>query len=275
MKASEAPGIKRFRADFDALTARHGRGEAWRDWINLCALSISASTPCRQAGARRERYQSIISKYDARDRARLAGLFGQLIDMLEAGVQSGAFGDVLGDLFMRLELSSAMNGQFFTPFHLCRLLARLTAEGIAEEVKAHGRASVNEPACGAGATLIAAAEALRARGIDYQDTVLFVAQDLDPVCAMMCYTQLSLLGCAGWVRIGNTLGDPPRARGLWAPEDADTWITPAYYAPIWELKRKGEMLWTSARGSSRTRSTRSGWIPARPLRNSAWISRCC
>lgn len=244
-------GIKRFCADFEVLAAHHGRGDAWRDWTNLCALAMSASTPCQHAGARSERYKEIISKYDARDRVRLAGLLSHLIDMLEAGVQSGAFGDVLGDMFMRLELSSAMNGQFFTPFHLCRLMARLTAEGIAEEVKAHGRASVNEPACGAGATLIAAAEALRARGIDYQDTVLFVAQDLDPVCAMMCYVQLSLLGCAGWVRIGNTLSNPPRARGLWAPEDGDTWITPAYYAPTWELRRKGELLWTSARGNSR------------------------
>ena len=41
--------------------------------------------------------------------------------------------------------------------------------------------------------------------INYQQNAYFVAQDIDPLVAKMCYIQLSLLGCPGVVIIGNTL----------------------------------------------------------------------
>ena len=52
---------------------------------------------------------------------------------------------------------------------------------------------MNDSACGAGAMLIAFANAAKQYGINYQKQVLFVAQDIDHTAAMMCYIQLSLL----------------------------------------------------------------------------------
>ena len=47
------------------------------------------------------------------------------------------------------------------------------------QISKKGYISVNDPACGAGATLIGFANAVMAKGINYQDHILFVAQDID------------------------------------------------------------------------------------------------
>ena len=54
------------------------------------------------------------------------------------------------------------------------------------QISKKGYISVNDPACGAGATLIGFANAVMAKGINYQDHILFVAQDIDQtrLCAI-------------------------------------------------------------------------------------------
>ena len=63
--------------------------------------------------------------------------------------------------------------------------------------------TATDPACGAGAMLIAFANAAKRHGINYQKHVLFVSQDIDRTAAMMCYIQMSLLGCPAVVVIGE------------------------------------------------------------------------
>lgn len=50
-----------------------------------------------------------------------------------------------------------------------------------------GYLSVSDPACGAGAMLIAFANVLKAHGINFQKNTLFVAQDIDVTATRMCY----------------------------------------------------------------------------------------
>src|SRR5699024_11833427 len=68
-----------------------------------------------------------------------------------------------------------------------------------------------DPACGAGALLVAFANECLRQKVNYQTSVLFVAQDIDFTVGLMCYIQLSLLGCAGYVVIGDTLVRPSTA----------------------------------------------------------------
>lgn len=56
--------------------------------------------------------------------------------------------------------------------------------------------------------IIAAAKVLKDRGINYQNVMKVVAQDLDWKAVYMCYTQLSLLGINAVVVQGNTLEEP-------------------------------------------------------------------
>ena len=88
---------------------------------------------------------------------------------------------------------------------------------------------MNDCACGAGATLIAARNSLKHTGIGTNQT-LFVGQDVDRTAALMCYIQLSLLGCAGYVVIADTLSKPvvgkiiPRRKA-----GQDIWFMPGLY----------------------------------------------
>ena len=70
---------------------------------------------------------------------------------------------------------------------------------------------------------------------NYQPRVLFVAQDVDKAVAQMCYIQLSLLGCAGYVIVGNTLTQPPTGDVLSpsVPDGCELWLTPMYFSDVW------------------------------------------
>lgn len=140
---------------------------------------------------------------------------------------------------MELNLGNSNAGQFFTPFNVCRAMAETAiSETVGETIREKGYISVNDCACGAGATLIAAAEVLHNRGIDYQRNALFVGQDLDETVAMMCYVQMSLLGIAGYVHVGNTLTEPQTGSVLFGGEDANTWYTPMFFHQRWQLRRE-------------------------------------
>lgn len=96
--------------------------------------------------------------------------------------------DFLGKMYMSLNLGNHWKGQFFTPYDICTLMSEITvgSEAVAE-AKTRDYISVNDPACGAGATLIAAANTFKRHRINYQQKVLFVGQDIDRVVAQMCY----------------------------------------------------------------------------------------
>lgn len=115
--------------------------------------------------------------------------------------------DLLGDAYMRLGIGSKENGQFFTPYHISHVMANLNIDlAMAEQqIEEHGYVTVNDPAAGGGANLIAAANVLRSRGINYQQKALFIAQELSEMTALSCYIQMSLLGLPGIVAIGDTL----------------------------------------------------------------------
>lgn len=100
--------------------------------------------------------------------------------------------DPLGDLFMTY-VSHGQNGQFFTPESISTLMIRIT--GIADG------ATVNDPTCGSGRTLLKALEL--ARGED-KEIELF-GQDIDMTCCKMTLLNMLVNSAAGEVICGNTL----------------------------------------------------------------------
>jgi len=170
-----------------------------------------------------------IKKYEHDELA----LFPQLIEGTVDALEENPEQDYLGVLFQSLELSSHWNGQFFTPYNVCKMMAKMQGD-IKERVTEKGFISVNDPACGAGALLIAFANTARAQGVNYQDHILFVGQDIDHTAAMMCYIQLSLLGSPGYVIVGDTLRHPPTVP---LPKDYEIWYTPMYCSNVWRWRR--------------------------------------
>ena len=228
---------KNFLKIFNSLTGKHSRWEIWEDFVTLTAIEISNSTDKVNAPERTKMYQTIVSKYSAKEREGMAEMLGEVI----MGMEQNPDQDFLGSLYMMCELGNDHAGQFFTPYDVCRCMVEISG-GSDPAAENAGFFSVSDPACGAGALLIAFANLCRRKNICYHDKVLFVAQDIDLIAGLMCYIQLSFLGCAGYVVIGNTITEPSTAydrRGLLpAGPQSRIWYTPFFSTDIWFLRRQ-------------------------------------
>lgn len=226
---------------FDSICGRYSRWDVWSDFIAMSAIAISNTIDRTNAEKREETYKALAAKYKPTELERFSDMLYEIV----AGMELNPDQDFLGELYMALELGNDHAGQFFTPYNVCRLMAQITESDIKGRVSRDGWISVNDPACGAGATLIAFANECTRQRVNYQTDVLFVAQDIDFHVAPMCYLQLSLMGCAGYVVIANTLTNPSTAldrRGLIPRPGENVWYTPMYFRDIWHFRRIGAQM---------------------------------
>lgn len=222
-----------FVKTFRQLTDAHPAWEIWSDFITMFADAISNSVDRAHYEVRESQYMKIISKYRKEEQAVFPELAAGVVNALENEPEQ----DFLGSVYMELELGNHWIGQFFTPYDVCRCMASVTTGNVLADVKANGYITLNDCACGAGATLIAGVHEigrqLKDAGYNWQNHVLVAAQDIDFTTGMMCYIQLSLLGCAGYVKIGNTLTDPMHE----GDSKENYWYTPMYFSEVWTLRR--------------------------------------
>lgn len=236
---------------FDQACRRHSPWTVWADFVVMSAVGISNTVDKDHAVEREKTYMALASKYDRSELECLSGMFAEVVNGLEEDPDQ----DFLGDLFMALELGNEHKGQFFTPYSVCRMTAKMTyGKDLEAKIGQRGWVSVNDPACGAGALLVAFANECKLRHTNYQTSVLFVAQDIDHIVGCMCYIQLSLLGCPGYVVIGNSLTEP--CSGIdgdpLIPVPGDNiWYTPMYFRDVWHYRRLGQVMDRVIRASPR------------------------
>lgn len=209
----------------ESLSGQYSGHQIFTDWCTMMAISISNSCELFDTKEHREReslFQSISAKYGSNNLDKFAEMMAYLIEALEENPR-----DVLGEVYMSGGFGSKTTGQFFTPYHLSELCARLCYEepARAEDGKIH----VHEPSCGGGGMIIAYAMELKEKGIDYQREMEVIAQDLDWNCVYMCYVQLSLMGISAVVVQGDTLSEPytkgtPERRVLYTPKKRGAFI---------------------------------------------------
>ena len=222
---------------FDEACYRHNRWNVWSDFVLMAAISISNCVDKSNAESRERDYMAMAQKYNKRELECLSNMLAAVITGLEANPDQ----DFLGELYMSLDLGNEHAGQFFTPYDVCKCMAKITGGAdLKARIEHDGWISVNDTACGAGALLVAFANECLEQKVNYQTSVLFVAQDIDPIVAAMCYIQMSLLGCAGYVVVGNTLTTPSTCidrRGLIARPGQNIWYTPFYFHNVWSWRR--------------------------------------
>ena len=169
----------------NTLEARHTRWQLWQDFIVMSAISISNLVDVAHREKREEMYLTIAKKYSEKEMAVFPEMLSEVVKSMEENPDQ----DFLGELFMALELGNDWKGQFFTPYSVCRAMAAITlgGEGLKEKLSREHWISVNDPACGAGALLVAFANECRRPGndVNFQSSVLFVAQDIDFLAGCM------------------------------------------------------------------------------------------
>lgn len=226
----------------EGLSGKYSRWDIWQDFIIMSAIAIANTMGGPQAKAREEMYRSRAEKYSTKELEVFADMLLEVVAELERDPEQ----DFLGELFMALGLGNEWKGQFFTPYSVCRAMSAMTyAPDMTARIEKQGWISVNDPACGAGALLVAFANECRRQHINYQTSVLFVAQDIDFLAGCMCYIQLSLLGCPGYVVIDDSLLRPSTsydARGLLPKDGPQVWYTPMCFRDVWHYRRIGAQM---------------------------------
>lgn len=206
-----------------SMAGKYSAYKIFTDWIECVSLAIQNSLQQIHDDLwdkRENQYKAIMNQYTSEEFEKFPELTAWLIEELEDDPR-----DVLGEVFMRSGMGSDAGGQFFTPFNISRMMAAVSVE-IPENGE---KVTLTEPSCGSGGGVIAAALELKEKGIDYQNALKVVAQDLDWRCVHMCYVQLSFLGVDAICVQGDTLIEPyakgyPRERVLVTPKRAGALI---------------------------------------------------
>ena len=172
------------------------------DWVECLALATANACSIHRGKVweeREEKYKTVMNKHNDVVKNKMTQMSAALIE-----VYGNGFDDVLGDIYMKSGCGNSHLGQFFTPYHISLLMARLAVF----EPDPDGYYRFNEPTTGGGANIIAMAEVLKERGINYQKSMKVVAQDLDWLGVYMTYIACSYYGIDAIVVQGDTLLDP-------------------------------------------------------------------
>ena len=229
---------KEFAQQLMSLCDTKSSWEVWSDFVTMSALTI-ANAFDREGkihDKREKEYLRIISQYAKAKQQVFPELFARLVDALDKNPEQ----DFLGKMCMVLGLGNHWKGQFFTPYSLCQMMAAITISDKEEQMKERGWVGIHDACCGAGALLIAARNEMIRRGFGPRQA-LYVAQDIDRTAALMCYLQLSLLGCAGYVVVGDAITQPlvgPTGSLLLITptEKQEFWLMPAFYDKVWTYR---------------------------------------
>ena len=223
-----------FRSKFQQLLSPRSRPiDIWRDFIVMSACAISNTVDKSHYDEREKRYLETINKYEKSQQHIFPELYADVVMALDENPEQ----DFLGRMFMDLHLDYEELKQIFTPYHVCQLMADVTMGDLVQQVEEQGYVSINDCCCGAGANLIAAINSARHMledaGVNFQNHILVIGQDIEELVALMCYIQISLLGVAGYIKVGNALTEPMTS------DDSmeNYWFTPMYFSDVWHTRR--------------------------------------
>lgn len=209
-----------------AASYRHHNYEIFADFVEMAAISISNAVDIANQEEREKQYLRIAKKYEPRELERFPEMLDALVNELETGVS-----DVLGKTYHELELHNKWAGQYFTPFTICQMMAKMTL-GDVGQLPECGYLTVGEPAAGSGAMVLAFSLEMKEAGFNYQTQIHVTATDVDLKCVAMAYIQLSLLHIPAVVIHGDSL----------SLEEWSRWYTPAHILGLWshKLRRRNQ-----------------------------------
>lgn len=216
---SRNDALAAFKKTFRELAPYKHRYEVFKDFVTMAACSLHNSL--HKDPAREEEYLRIIAGYKKPDQEAFPKLMAYLVMALDTEPR-----DILGPLYMELEIANKDAGQFFTPPELSELMANLTFGDMLDRLDSQPFITAGEPACGAGGMILALVKVMTQAGHDPAGKLWVQAIDVDRMAALMCYTQLSLWNVPAEIIVGNTLSWDIR----------EVWYTPAHHMGLWKYR---------------------------------------
>ncbi len=224
MPESTTKNSGQFIKNFNAIAKYRHRYEVFKDFVTMTAISLH--NVVNKVEALEQEYLQIVSKYSKDEVMGICGLLGELINLLDPEPR-----DVLGGLYMELELGNSHTGQFFTPPELSQMMAQML---YGDELKHLQKPfiTLSEPACGAGGMVLAFVKVMLEHGHNPSEKLWVQCIDVDRTAALMCYIQLTLWNVPAEVIIGNTL----------SMQFQEQLFTPAHYLGAWDERLRYEEL---------------------------------
>ena len=194
-----------FIREFQKLAPHRHRYEVFRDFVHMSAFSLVNAWPYTRSESIEAEFATIKAKYSPEEFTGFTRLLALLRELLEPEPR-----DILGQLYMSLELGNDHTGQFFTPPEVSEMMARMMVSSEGDPLRGKPFVTLSEPACGAGGMVLAFVKIMIEAKLNPMHRLWVHAQDVDRTAALMCYIQLSLWGVPAAVVVGNTLANEQR-----------------------------------------------------------------
>ena len=216
MSKTKSYNKQTFISLFNSIARHKHRYAVFSDFVTMSAIALHNAVNMTES--LEKEYLEIVARYSKEEVNHFCELLANFIELLEPEPK-----DILGNLYMELELGNLNNGQFFTPHEISLLMAKLVYGDVLENMT-KPFVTVSEPACGAGGMVLAFVSEMIKKDMNPAEKLFVQCIDIDRLAGFMCYLQLSLWNVPAEVIIGNTLTMKFR----------EVYYTPAYYLMGWD-----------------------------------------
>ncbi|WP_342751048.1 N-6 DNA methylase [Termitidicoccus mucosus] len=189
MKTSQTPT---FRPLLEQLIRRHDAHTVFTAFASLAACALAH-------GTREAEYLEEAKRWSRNE----LEIFSHALAALVMEMEAQPFTDLLGGHYMELALShkgQKWNGEFHTPQNICEMIAHMLAGD--SSLPPEGPVTLCEPACGAGAMILAYAKALSPEN---RCRLRVTAIDISKTACDMCFINSTLWGIPVEIVHGNTI----------------------------------------------------------------------
>ena len=221
--------LKEFTSKLQSLDRSKRTYEVFKDFLILSTCALAQ--PFYRSDEIEQEYLETANKYTKKQAEEFSQLLAFLISALTEKHQ-----DFLGQVYMQLNLGNSAKGQFFTPYHVSQLMSGINFTEVEEKLKEQEFITLSDPCCGSAGMIIAFAETMKNKGYNYQNQLFVEVIDIDEMCFMMAYIQLSLYGIPAKVMLGDSL----------AWKFSKVLYTPFYFVNgfEWKLRRQSDRVKT-------------------------------
>lgn len=196
---------REFIKQLTGITRRETPSKLFEAFVEMAYCSFAQAWPKAMTGklddtieARYMRHATRLGKNGCDTMAALCGLMVQTMEETEGC-------DFLGEIAQAVGSLHAGVCQFFTPWAVSEMMARMTLHGIESLLDEQPYITIAEPAVGAGVMVLAVAKVLREMNVNVSTRVWFEAVDVMALAQQMAFVQMTMAGCSGRVICGNTL----------------------------------------------------------------------